>query len=209
MMTPSERAAVLALLDTLRPRSSVEFGCADGGLTRRLSVYSEQVVTVDIDPKVTLVTADLPNVRPLCMTTVEAVRQFRADNVRFDFAVIDADHSEAGVRRDLENLLPLADVILLHDSYYPPCRAGMLAALAGRDVYFDLDFVPGGLQPDGLWGGLGLVLPAMPRTSASFITPRMSTFPYLRRRWRRAETLAQWRKLGHRIVRRVGRALPR
>ncbi|HUS16142.1 MAG TPA: class I SAM-dependent methyltransferase [Chloroflexia bacterium] len=209
MMAPSEQVAILALLQVLKPQRSLEFGCAAGGLTRWLSHFSAQVVTVDVDPSVVTVTAALPNVTPLCMTTAAAVGRFRTETAHFDFAVIDADHSEAGVRRDLENLLPLADVIILHDSYYPPCRAGMLAALADRDVYADLDFVPGGLQPDGLWGGLGLVLPTMPRATPTVARPRVSVYPYLSRRWRRTVMISDTRKLAGRVVRKAVRTVSR
>jgi Methyltransferase domain len=183
MMAPSERLAIVGLLTAMEPRRVLELGCADGGLTTWLSRQSAEVVTVDIDEKVMRVTRDLPNVTALHMTSDEAVRQLEAAGRRFDLTIIDADHSEAGVRRDLANALRFSDVILMHDTYYPPCRKGILDALAGRDVYYDLDLVPGGMQPDGLWGGVGVVIPGLRRGATAHVTPRLSTYPWLRRRW--------------------------
>jgi hypothetical protein len=183
MMSPSERLAMIGLLATLRPARALELGCAEGGLTAWLSAYCERVVTVDILPQVVEVTRRFPNVEALCMTSEEAVRKLEGEGRTFDLTVIDADHSEAGVRRDLEAALRFSRMILLHDTYYPPCRDGMNAVLAGRDMYRDLDLVPGGLQPDGLWGGLGVVIPGLPRDAAVHVTPRMSTFESLKRRW--------------------------
>lgn len=183
MMAPSERLAIVGVLAAMRPRDTLELGCADAGLTAWLSAYSERVVTVDIDEKVLRVTQGLANVTALHTSTKEAARRFEAEGRRFDLTVIDADHSEAGVRRDLESTLRFSEVILLHDTYHPPCRKGILDVLAGRDVYHDLDLVPGGLQPDGLWGGLGVVVPGLPRSAATHTTPRLSAYPWLRRRW--------------------------
>jgi hypothetical protein len=183
MMSPSERLAMIGLLATLRPATALELGCAEGGLTAWLSAFSGRVVTVDILPQVTEVAGRFPNVEALCMTSEEAVRKLEGEGRTFDLTVIDADHSEAGVRRDLDAALRFSRTILLHDTYYPPCREGMEAILAGRDVYRDLDLVPGGLQPDGLWGGLGIVIPGLPRDASVHVTPRVSMFKYLKRRW--------------------------
>ncbi|HWQ28016.1 MAG TPA: class I SAM-dependent methyltransferase [Dehalococcoidia bacterium] len=183
MMSPSERLAMIGLLATLRPGHSLELGCAEGGLTAWLSAYSGHVVTVDIDERVLRMTERFPNVEPLCTTTEEAVRRLEGERRTFDLTVIDADHSESGVRRDLEAALRFSRFIILHDTYYPPCREGMEAVLDGRDVYRELDLVPGGLQPDGLWGGLGIVIPGLPRAAATHVTSRLSQFPSMRRRW--------------------------
>ena len=183
MMSPSERLTMIGLLATLRPANALELGCAEGGLTAWLSAFSGRVVTVDILPQVAEVAGRFPNVDALCMTSEEAVRKLEGEGRTFDLTVIDADHSEAGVRRDLQAALRFSRMILLHDTYYPPCRDGMEAVLAGRDVYRDLDLVPGGLQPDGLWGGLGVVIPGLPQNASVHVTPRLSTFDYLKRRW--------------------------
>lgn len=202
MMAPSERLAIVGLLAMLRPKTALELGCADGGLTSWLSTYAEAVVTVDIDEKVLRVAASLPNVTPLHMTSAEATCRLEAEGRRFDLTVVDADHSAAGVRRDLESALRFSEVIVLHDTYNPDCRAGIVEVLAGRDVYHDLDLVPGGLQPDGLWGGLGIVIPGLSVSEPRHVTPRESVFPWLAERAQRPQSVERglWRS-ARRLVR--------
>jgi hypothetical protein len=184
MMHPSERLAILGVVSTLQPMRTLEFGCASGGLTCWLSEYSHEVVTVDIDPGINSVVAGLGNVTPMCMTTLEAARSIRAQGQRFDLTIIDAEHSKQGVQSDLENALGFSDVIVLHDTFYPPCREGIRAALSGRNVYFDLDLVPGGLQTDGLWGGVGIVMPLLEKCDPANITPRLMVYPWLELLWK-------------------------
>jgi hypothetical protein len=193
MMAPSERLAILGLLLALKPRTALEFGCAEAGLTLWLSRCCEEVVTVDVDPSVVERTRPLANVTALCMTSEEAGRRLIAEGRRFELTVIDADHAEEPVRRDLENALRFSDVVLLHDTYHPPCRRGILAALATADVYADLDLVPGGLQPDGLWGGIGIVVPGLPRSTRSHLTPRASMYEWMRRLWTATTYRDLWR----------------
>ena len=181
MMAPSERLALVGLLVALRPARTLELGCAHGGLTTWLSHLSGQVITVDIDARVEAIARELPNVEGWCMSSDAASRKIEAEGLRFDLTVVDADHSEAGVRRDLESALGFSEVIVVHDTYHPPCRAGILAALRGRDVFSDLDVVPGGLQPDGQWGGLGFVIPGLPRTATLSVTPRRSMYETMRK----------------------------
>ncbi len=189
MMWPSERFALLGILQLVKPERSLELGCAEGGLTTWLSQYSTSVVTVDSDPKVLQVTKQMKNVTPLCMKTTEAFDWIQTHNLTFDLTVIDADHSREGVRRDLERSLAFSHCILLHDTYYPPCRAGMMDVLLDSQVYFDLELIPGGLQPDGMWGGLGIVLPRVRHKEKSGVTPRRSTFHALASEWKTRERI--------------------
>ena len=183
MMAPSERLALIGLLAVLRPTNSLEFGCAEGGLTSWLSEYSEHVVSVDIDAKVLEVPMRFSNVEALCMTTAEAGTKLRDEGRRFDLAVIDADHSYEGMRCDLENTLDFCDIILMHDTHHPPCRQAVCDVLADRNVFCDLDLIPGGMQADGLWGGLGLVLTGVPADAERHVMARTSTYEWLRRLW--------------------------
>ena len=83
------------------------------------------------------------------------------------FALGDSDHSTAGVRKDLENLLhfrPNAPLYTMkHDSSNPVCREGLRRAKweANPCVQAELDFVPGTVFRGELWGGLasGILLP--------------------------------------------------
>jgi hypothetical protein len=205
MTHPSERFALLGLISVLRPQRVLEFGCAQGGLTLWLSKRVNEVVTVDMDSEIHSVCRNLPNVTPLCMNTNEAAEQFINDGTQFDLTIIDADHSTEGVRRDLTNALEFSKVILLHDTFYPPCRKGLEQALEGKDIYFDLELVAGGMQPDGLWGGVGIVIPELP-AQCSLSTPRYSSYPELEREWFRAESKRQasdWRTVTNGVLARV------
>jgi hypothetical protein len=142
------------------------------------------VVTVDLDPNVNAVARSYNNVTPMCMSTQEAARALQVQASHFDLCIIDADHSSQGVQRDLENAIQFSDVIILHDTYYPPCRAGILAALSGRNIYYDLELVSGGLQPDGLWGGIGIVIPGERPTGKVYVTPRLGLYPGLTLMWK-------------------------
>ncbi len=110
------------------------------------------------------------------MDTREVARKIVYDERQFDLTIIDADHSRSGVRDDLANALAFSRVILLHDTYHPPVRKGILDVV--RDIpnlFYDLELVPGGLQDDGLWGGLGIVILGETR-SQRFIAERKSMF---------------------------------
>lgn len=90
------------------------------------------------------------------------------------FVLIDANHSEEGVRRDLDNVLrympqrPL--YIVMHDSFNPGCRRGIMTAIWSSNPHVhmvELDFVVGRFvtQEEGnyrqMWCGLalGVLLP--------------------------------------------------
>lgn len=199
MMSPSERLALIGLLQTIEPRCTLELGCADGGLTRWLSKYSESVITVDTDSKVKDVTRGITNATALSMTTLQAFDWIRAREIVFDLTIIDADHSRIGVKGDLENAIQFSRFIVIHDTYYPPCREGILDVVARSKYYYDLELVPGGLQPDGMWGGLGIIIPKLSKQEEEFITPRLSTYPLLIPRWKRLQRWASLQQKPHTI----------
>jgi len=180
LMTAAEKAALIGVLHQLRPERVLEFGFRFGGSCRWFSEFAREVVSVDLDPACADRARALPNVRLLTMRTTEAAGVLRREGRRFDFMLVDADHSRASVCADVAVGLELADVVLCHDSYNPVVRAGIRQALAGRDVYCDLDFVPGCLQSNGLWGGFALILPALDRTARYNYDPRVSAQPWLR-----------------------------
>lgn len=179
LMTAAEKAALIGLLHLLRPRTVLEFGFRNGGSCCWFSALAGEVVSVDIDPTCATRAAQWGNVRFLAMDTVQAARQLRAEGRRFDLMLVDAEHSKAAAGADVTAGLELADVILVHDSYNPCVRAGVKQALKGRDVYCDLDFVPGCLQSNGLWGGFALVVPALRRHEGYNYDPRISAQPWL------------------------------
>jgi hypothetical protein len=183
-MTPSERLAVVGLLQLLRPKSALELGHRHGGCTTWLSHFSQEVISVDFDPHVLVSCQRFPNVVPWHTTTAEALTRLQREGRHFDLGFIDADHSAHGARDDLLGMLPLADVILMHDTTNPECRSGYMEALKGTACYANLDLVEGHLQNDGLWGGLGIVLPSVQGDAQRWVSPWDSTIDMLHARYR-------------------------
>ena len=101
-----------------------------------------------------------------------ALAGMRDCGMRLGFALVDGDHSAAGVRDDVELILRLAPAdslqILVHDSYNPDCRRG-LRAVRWEEFpevrLVDLDFVPGGFHARArggafarsMWGGFARI----------------------------------------------------
>jgi hypothetical protein len=128
-----------------------------GGATKWLSKYSEQVITVDVNEFVRRACKDYSNVEAWNCSTSEAATKIQQQNLKFDLAVVDADHSRKAVKADIEGLLDCTEVILMHDSFNPDCRRGMLDALEHQSSHaYNLDFVSSNLKHDGLWGGFGI-----------------------------------------------------
>jgi hypothetical protein len=173
LMSPVERLVIVGLLELLRPSRTLELGHRFGGCTEWLARYSGEVYSVDIDAAVIESSKRWPNVRPIHADTKAAMRELEGQGLRFGFALIDADHSFEAARDDLLVAARLTDVIVLHDSFNPVCRAGYVAALAQLDAYSDLDLADGHIQTDGLWGGLGIVVPGLPRSTPRQLTPRL------------------------------------
>ena len=179
LMSPVERFVLLGLLELLRPARTLELGHRFGGCTEWLCRYSGEVHSVDLDIAVVESCKRWPNAHPVQADTQSALRDFASRNLRFDFALVDADHAFASARDDLLGAVRLADVVVLHDSFNPECRAGYLAALEQVDAYADLDLADGHIQSNGLWGGLGIVVPGLPRVTKRHLTPRQSNYDVL------------------------------
>lgn len=175
MMSPSERIALVGLLELLRPKCSLEVGYAYGGSTELLSRYSREVHAVDVDERVLECPKRFNNVTPLHSTSAEAFKQFLENGRRFDFCLLDGDHSGQCARDDLRMAVKVADVIIVHDCANPECRAGYEEALAECDVYANLDWIDGRIQVDGPWGGFGIVVTSLPKNSRYGITPIAKT----------------------------------
>ena len=175
-MTPSERLAVVGLLQLLRPKNVLELGHRHGGCTQWLSHFSQEVISVDFDPHVLV---DCQRLSRMCTLAYyhggSTRRRLQGEGRHFDLGFIDADHSANGTRDDLIAMLPLADVILMHDTTNPECRSGYQEALKDAACYANLDLVEGHLQTDGLWGGLGIVLPSIQGKPLLRLSPWDST----------------------------------
>jgi hypothetical protein len=169
-MSLGERAAVEGVLSQLRPALAIEIGSAQGACLRRIATHAAEVHSFDLtEPSlpqpgnVVLHTGDSHTLLPAFLAQLSE----RERNV--DFVIVDGDHSEEGVRRDLQDLLDAPclarTVILIHDTANERVRAGLDAlrfAAWPKVTGVDLDWVPGRLfaEPslhNELWYGLGLV----------------------------------------------------
>ena len=156
-MSCREKLCLIGLLECLKPKKVIEFGYHRGGATKWLSQFAEKLISVDVNEFVSEASKKYSNVEPWKCTTGEAINKIKADNLSFDLAIIDADHSRKAVANDVSGILPHAEVILMHDSFNPECRRGMLDALESQSSHaFYLDFIPSILKRDGLWGGFAI-----------------------------------------------------
>jgi len=175
-MLTSERMALTGLLARIRPRNALEVGVYYGGSLSLIAQFCERVWALDIDPDVPRRFPVPPNV-DLRIGEAEGLLTGMLDEldaaaIALNFVLIDADHSAAGVRRDIEAVIqrpapPREPMfIVMHDSGNPECRRGISSA-NWADCPFvhhvELDFVPGQIVEhsvrDGrgeVWGGLGL-----------------------------------------------------
>ncbi len=170
-MSLGERAAVEGVLTQLKPALAIEIGSMQGASLRRIAHHAHEVHSFDLNPptlavpdNVTLHTGDSHELLPRFLG--ELAQQER--NV--DFVMVDGDHSAAGVRRDLEDLLNSEatgrTLILIHDTTNEEVRRGLDAVHFDawpKVRYVELDWVPGQLFSeenlrDELWTGLGLAL---------------------------------------------------
>jgi hypothetical protein len=172
-MSFGERAAVVGVLASLRPKVAVEIGSADGGSLRPAALYSETVHSFDLqtpsdpsDPAFANVVFHTGDSHQILAPFLAGIA---AEGGVVDYAMVDGDHSATGVRQDVETLLGsgcLRGFILVHDVTNPAVRHGLdqIRFENYRDVvYVDLDFTTGhfmlkGEERDQLWGGLGLIV---------------------------------------------------
>lgn len=172
-MTSCERCALLYILSGIKPDLSLEIGTYKGGSLQVLSKYSNKVISIDIDPSVQLsLQAKFSNVDFYCGDShkliPELIKSIDASPFCLDFVLVDGDHSTEGVKRDicaLLNYIPKGRcIILLHDSFNPDCRKGILNAPWAESPYVqfvELDFIPGIYHeaafdtagPRTMWGG--------------------------------------------------------
>jgi len=140
-----------------------------------LARFAKKVYSLDVNPNcreqlghcfsnVEFITGKSQKTLPLLL------KQVQAEKLGLGFVLIDGDHSRRSVKQDIENLLfyrpsqPL--YVVLHDSFNPECRQGMVEADWARSPYVhfvELDFVTGTLLswPERyreMWGGLAVAL---------------------------------------------------
>jgi predicted O-methyltransferase YrrM len=171
----SETAVFQALLSTLRPKCSIEVGTETGVTLALIARHSTRAFSIDIDPNVkTRLAGAFANVEFITGSSHDALpvllKRLADEGTTPDFIFVDGDHTAAGVNKDLEFILDLRPagqmVVLMHDTFNPGCRHGIVAANWARNPYchyVDVDFCPGVLHPDEacqrqMWGGLGFAL---------------------------------------------------
>jgi hypothetical protein len=204
MMAPAEQIAMVFLLEHLRPKVAIEIGTRFGGSLQVLAQFCEQVYSLDIDPEVLRrLEGKYPNVEyligPSDQTLPPLVDRLQREGAELSFALVDGDHSTEGVRKDIDNLLRFRPTvpfyIVMHDSFNPPCRAGLRQANRSANPHVhavELDFVSGVVAAAPafryqLWGGLalGVLLPHERRGRFEVTARAELTFQSSRRSWLR------------------------
>jgi hypothetical protein len=174
LMTDSERSALTALLRKLQPECAIEVGTYKGGSLGVLAKYCKKAYTLDVAPSfrdghgheyqnVEFITGDSRETLP------QLIKKIENSGEKLGFVLIDADHSEQGVRADLNNVLKYTPAcplyIIMHDSFNPGCRKGILTAdwSANQHVHLvEADYVVGRFmtkEEDGfrtMWCGFAL-----------------------------------------------------
>ena len=129
-MTHRERLYIYATVFALAPRRCLEVGVYAGGSTLMIhaalaDLGSGTLISIDPSPAVRFDWAAVsPRARLITgRSPADLPRAVEASGGKFDFILLDADHSAAAVRADLLGLMDAAApgaVILCHDAYHAP-----------------------------------------------------------------------------------------
>jgi len=177
LMSTREKLGLIGLLHCLKPKKVLELGYHRGGATKWLSEFSEQVITVDVNEFVAEAPNLFHNVEAWNCPTLEAASRIKKESLFFDLAIIDADHSRLAVSADINGIIEHSDIILMHDSFNPDCRKGMLDALQNQKSHaYYLDFIPSVSKMDGLWGGLAIAWKSETPGQAKEFAKEISSF---------------------------------
>ena len=188
LMTVQEQAALVQLLNHVKPPVALEIGTNRGGSLQVIAPRAQRVYALDINPQVPKWLGKMfPNVSfhigDSTSVLPAVLREIEARGEDLGFVLIDGDHTGKGVRQDIEAILnykPRRPVyIAMHDSFNPDCRNGMQTAAwqaCPYVHYVQLDYVRGKITPcDGgfeMWGGLGLAL-MLPERRTGAVTIRV------------------------------------
>ena len=184
LMTDAERSALTALLSKLRPMCSIEIGTYEAGSLGTISRFCKHVYTIDIDPAFRdLYGEKFPNVEFIVGKSEETLppllEKIQKSGEPLGFVLIDGDHSENVIRHDIENVLRYIPAqplyMIVHDSFNPDCRRGILTANWQSNPYvhmLEVDYIVGrfiskeeGHYHRQMWCGFALaVLLPEPRT---------------------------------------------
>lgn len=188
-MNHAERSAMRAVLERVRPRFAIEVGTFRGGSLSLISQYCESVFSLDIDPTIPTRLKGIKNAQfiigPSAQTLPPLLKGLSNAKIEPELILIDADHSEQGVRGDIQIVLSrppkVRTFVLMHDSFNPGCRRGILTAGWENHAFVhavEVDFVAGsvvnepGTPADGqMWGGLALaILDPKPRQGSLVVS---------------------------------------
>jgi len=176
LMTRWEKFALESLLKCIKPSVALEIGTYKGGSLQVISQHATHVISVDMisEPKETLAN-EFPNVDfrvgDSSLLVPQVISELSVLDASLNFVLIDGDHTTEGVRRDIESVLkykpqnPL--FIVMHDSFHPQCREGMLSVNWGANPFVDyveIDFIPGvyyqagtsKIKPGSMYGGFAI-----------------------------------------------------
>ena len=192
-MTSCEKFAIQHILNHIRPAFAIEVGTYQGGSLQALSSFSGFVDSIDIDPNVSnSLKHRFSNVNFYTGNSTDYItgllEKHNEVNQPVEFILIDGDHSTEGGRNDIEAILRVPPqkqiTVLMHDSFNPDCRAGILSAGWEYCPYVhevEVDFIPGVYHehasdtalPRTMWGGFACaVLKPEKRTGNLLISER-------------------------------------
>lgn len=134
-MSPSEQAAMILLLQNLKPSVAIEIGTKLGGSLQVLARFSKKVYSLEIDPEVERrLAGKYPNVEfiigPSTETLPPLLKRLEAEQANLGFVLVDGDHTTKGVKSDINNVLEFKPrhplYVVMHDSFNPECRTAAL-----------------------------------------------------------------------------------
>ncbi len=161
-MMPVEQMALIYFLQNLKPKVSIEIGTQFGGSLQVLSHFSSKVYALDIDPEVPLrLKGKYSNVEYLVgdsfQTLPVLLENLQKENAEIGFILLDGNCSTEAVKKDIASILKIKPIgplyILIHNSFYPPCRIGICSVNWSSCPYahaLELDYIMGGMS---LFGG--------------------------------------------------------
>jgi predicted O-methyltransferase YrrM len=171
-MLPSERVLLYSTVFGVRPERCLEIGTLYGGSAMITVAALDDIggdgrlICVDPEPRVTPETWAAVEHRATLLKGFSPAILPQAEKEaggKFELALIDGDHSHAGVIRDVVGVMEvLADggYMLMHDAHYGEVREGIDELLQERpDTLVDLGMLSSASTPDANaetveWGGI-------------------------------------------------------